>query len=316
MTRPKRHHYLSKSYLEGFTNDENLLWVYDRDQNEYRKQSPLNTAVESEYYTVKDDTGAKDSSVEKFLALIDDKGVNAIRKINNGETLTYEEEQYLALFISFLHTRVPAFDESIKETNDQLIRKLSKIIFSNEDYVRRIMEKVKPDMEIDGPPVTPKDLIEFIHSDAYEIGIIPNRGLTIGMMIELSLDFAKIFLQMNWRFVQAHNDSSFVTTDNPFILIPPTKRSPQPFEGVGFATPGAQKVIPLSYKSLLVMGDKGNKRGILSISKMATRLFNLNVTNDCNRFVIGRDEELIRNIVTKTRIDRDPERRGIKIRFD
>src|ERR1043165_1464790 len=70
MAKPKRHHYLPEFYLAGFTLDgarESTFTVFDRDECQFREQTPPNTAVRGYYYAVEDEaTGEKSMHVEEF----------------------------------------------------------------------------------------------------------------------------------------------------------------------------------------------------------------------------------------------------------
>jgi len=51
MSKPKRHHYLPQFYLDKFSRSGSL-YIFDRELNEYREQTPTNTAVKSHYYAL------------------------------------------------------------------------------------------------------------------------------------------------------------------------------------------------------------------------------------------------------------------------
>jgi hypothetical protein len=70
---PKRQHYVPQFYLDNFTvrgGARNTLgfWVYDKSVGEPRWQTPINTAVESYFYTVTRADGGRDHQVETLLA--------------------------------------------------------------------------------------------------------------------------------------------------------------------------------------------------------------------------------------------------------
>ncbi|PYJ97417.1 MAG: hypothetical protein DME23_15650 [Verrucomicrobia bacterium] len=59
---PKRHHFPPEFYLNGFTRD-GLLWLYDRERKQYRRQAPHNTAITGHCYAFENEKGEKDYSV-------------------------------------------------------------------------------------------------------------------------------------------------------------------------------------------------------------------------------------------------------------
>jgi hypothetical protein len=55
MAKPsRRHHYLPQFYLQNYTGQDGLLCLFDRETKTFRKQQPLNTALERDFYTVTD----------------------------------------------------------------------------------------------------------------------------------------------------------------------------------------------------------------------------------------------------------------------
>src|ERR1700677_4277820 len=111
---PKRHHFLPKSYLDGFARD-GFVWLYDRRKNEYRRQQPLNTAVIGNYYVFENKEGEKDYSLESYFSKIEGSAKSTIKKLEAKEEISPEERLYLAHFIALLMVRSPKFDREVNE---------------------------------------------------------------------------------------------------------------------------------------------------------------------------------------------------------
>lgn len=292
MTTPKRHHYLPQFYLEGFCIG-NLLWVYDRDKKEYRQQTPQNTAVQKYYYSFENDNGERDAEVEGLLSLVETYTKPIIDKINNREAIDGTEKETLSIFIGFLYSRVPRFETHYKDNKERILRHMNKVIFADEKRTEQILRKYERDTgkKID---VSAKELSEFaIDDDRYTIEIHRNESLK--MMLNLCTKLPIYFVQMEWLFLFAPRHSSFVTTDDPLVLIPP--RDLPDNAPYGIATRGTQKFVPLSQQVCLAMFDRGDKIKIREGTQEEVRGINLSVTSRCDRFVIGRDEALVKNVV-------------------
>jgi hypothetical protein len=63
----KRNHHLPKFYLQNFTGEDGLLCLFDRETKTFRRQQPLNTALEKDFYTVTG-RGVKADGIEQMLA--------------------------------------------------------------------------------------------------------------------------------------------------------------------------------------------------------------------------------------------------------
>jgi hypothetical protein len=78
---PKRHHYIPKFFLERFCRD-GMLWVYDRESNEFRHQSPVNSAVIGDYYAAVGEEGGKNLDAEKLLSRIETAARPVLEKVD------------------------------------------------------------------------------------------------------------------------------------------------------------------------------------------------------------------------------------------
>src|SRR6185312_9585533 len=78
-----------------------------------------------------------------------------------------------------------------------------------------------------------------------------NRGWSIRMMFEMTMELQIIIDRMSWCFLIAPpDDPGFLTTDNPVALYDPDKL---PWGGIGFASsPGAHFAFPISREICLI----------------------------------------------------------------
>src|ERR1700744_5121428 len=113
MKGPTRQHYLPQMYLRGFADENELVWVFDRQRNSYKHQGIADTAVKRDFYTVRDKEGNKSYVVETTLAnMVEGPTKRIIEKLDR-RNLKWEgeERQTLALFIALLGTRNITFDK-------------------------------------------------------------------------------------------------------------------------------------------------------------------------------------------------------------
>lgn len=292
MTTPKRHHYLPRFYLEGFCRN-NLLWVFDRDSKEFRQQTPGNTALRKYYYSFENDDGEKTADIESLLSLVEGHTKSIIDKVNDEKLINDTEKETLSIFIGFLYSRVPNFEEYFNDQRERIVRHLSKIIFSDQERTEKMLKQYEQETGRE-TNVTAKELSDFAVSDRYDIEVHRNESLK--MMLSLSTKLANYFRQMDWLFLYAPMKSSFVTTDDPFTLVPPSALASKGFYGI--ATRGTQKFVPISQRVCLVMFDRGEAIDKREGTREEIRTINLNITSKCDRFVISRDEALVKNMVT------------------
>lgn len=298
MSNPKRHHYLPQFYLKYFSK-EDLLWIYDREQNVFRQQTAMNTAVKKHYYAIEQEDGEKNLELEKHFSEIEGKAKLIIDKLISKQQISDEEKIILSVFLAYMNFRVPDFEKSVNKLHEHILRKANALMFANEERAQQTIDQYKADTG-DDSEMNAAELVEFQKSGKYEIEI--HRNASLEMMVGITGEIAKYFSLMDWGVYHAKNETSFITTDHPFMIAPPSDYTPN-FYGYGVLTPGTKKVFSLSPQACLVLHDRGDKIVHLPMNKRDVRQINLMLTSRADRFVIARDEAHIRNLVKTTKLE-------------
>lgn len=297
MASPKRHHYLPQFYLEYFT-QSGKLWVYDREEDKYLHQTPKNTAVIGHYYSIPLPSGENDTELEAVLAQVESVAAKVIAKADAREEISVQEKADLSYFIAWLYARVPEFQANYEYASEQMWKLVARQTFATVEDAKRLLSDHPAGK--DYPNLSAEKLHEFIHGDEYTVKT--DRRLSLLHSIEFAQDLWSYFAQMNWIFCHAEAGSAFVTSDTPFCLLPPLKKTGPAWAGVGLLTPGATKFIPLTPRTALIMGDRGEHT--VHQDSEAWRVVDVNhaVTERCMHYLLGPDEAVLRDLVTTTKI--------------
>ena len=304
MSQPKRHHYVPRFYLKNFVNDKGYLWVYDRQEDTYSEQRPEHTAVQKDYYTIKDKHGNKDTEIEKLFSMIESKASAVIKKIVSGVSINQEDKDNLALFISCQMARVPEYEKRIADATEESMKATGRLlVYSVERAEEIIKQSTKNKSNKGSNTLTPQALFDFIQGGQYKISF--SKEWSLGTMLQSAHRLSGYFAKMDWLILYAPNKHFFIISDNPYTLVPP-KDKYLTNSGVGIITPGAQKVIPLSSKVSLVMGDVGGRYLVKNIRSLWVRNMNINSAQNSSRFIYAKDKELLESIVKVSRIKEIP----------
>jgi Protein of unknown function (DUF4238) len=302
MNLSRRHHYLPQMYQRGFADAAGFVWVFDRQENLYNHQHVVNTCVKKDFYTITGPDGAKSDKVEQMLANMVEGPMKRIIDRLDKKNLNWEGEDraILALFVALLKTRNLAFDRDQSEMGEELLRWWAKAKHPSPEAVEEHLRKFEGETGEEMADVSAQDLFEMIRDDQYELKNPRQNG--IKMMLDLSLEIAQYLFRLNWEVFSAPKGMSFVTCDNPFTVVPP------PFfdsslEGYGIMAPGASTVVPLSSKTAITFHGEGDRTRGAVVYKRILRSTNMVVAANSERFVIARDEELLRSIVKKGKLD-------------
>jgi hypothetical protein len=127
------------------------------------------------------------------------------------------------------------------------------------------------------------------------------RQLTMRLMVDGAVHLAETLLTLDWIFVTAPPDLAFITSDAPFAIAPPPGEDDS--RAYGVLTPGAASTIPLSAKTCLVIQGEGGTEYYRRIQNDDARRINENVATNSARFVIGREQAYLEQLVKRMRLD-------------
>ena len=118
-------------------------------------------------------------------------------------------------------------------------------------------------------------------------------------MFDHSRKVAGVLLDCDWTFAWAPKDASFATSDDPVLVLDPDLGAPDDFMGgVGFASPGATKVLALNQDVCLLVGSRGHTISHRLLDRATVRRLNLEQTRHYERWLIARDEALVERLVS------------------
>jgi Protein of unknown function (DUF4238) len=249
---PKRHHFLPKSYLDGFTRD-GFIWLFDRVKKEYRCQQPLNTAVIGNFYVFENIQGEKDYSLEEFFSTIEGRAKSSIGKLEAGGEISPEERLYLANFIALLSVRSPKFDRVVKDLADAAAKQIVKHAVPDVEAAAALVKRYG---EKSGETeVTGESMFDFIHQEKFKIHL--HRNTVISAMLDMAEKVTFELAMMDWVVMHAHPSSAFITTDEPIGFIVPDEFRKTGEPVIGLASQRIVKVVPLSQSVTLMLGQFG-----------------------------------------------------------
>lgn len=288
---PKKHHYVPQFYLKGFSMDKNNLWVLNKKSDDNQNIKKITTkaiAFENNFYTYKSIDKTKET-LEDLFCQMERLASDVIKKISDGHEINQQEKADLSVFISFLWLRTPKSKKRMNDMTTNLHEQISRksIAMTPNENLKEFFKKRGKDLsdkEID-------ELKEFATDEKkskFTLNIPQNYW--IKEMLQLGMDISPAFQICDWEFCVSDKPFAFITSDNPFMLIP--SKPVDPFYGLGLLTDGAKKVIPLNSKICLVMHEpKENPQNkYREVDKDYFRMINNFTYKNAQRFVFSPDE--------------------------
>ncbi|MBI5149263.1 MAG: DUF4238 domain-containing protein [Candidatus Omnitrophica bacterium] len=293
----KRHHYIPVFYLNGFTDKNGCLYVYDKDTKPVFESSPEGIAYENHYFSFMTPHGERDSeTVENAIMLWEGEFARIVKKIHDHEDLTDDDYMVFSFFVASMMIRVPNMRDNIRKATGETIKRMNVFMSSHKENFGRMIKKYESNtgrqigMDVE-------ELRQWMNNpDNYDMTV--DKEYATGMALCLLEDLAKGFLNMKWAFLKATDDYKYVTGDNPLRYIDPT-HNPRSFYGVGLANENIEVSLPLS-KEICAFGSWKYREGHIQANSQHVKHLNKMTVSASVKFVFADTKsEIIDQFVKK-----------------
>lgn len=292
----RKHHYIPVFYLENFTciPEDSVqtpwVWIFERGKKEPYRKAPANAASETRFYDVEGLNGKLSSVVEDLLSQLESLSSEVLRKILVRQSLTQGERYAFAMFVVSMRVRIPYFKESFAQVVKDLARKFMEMSALQpgllEEYLREREARTGEKIEIDVEEWRKSILSE---ESPYEITV--NPGLIMRIMLDAiaNEDLSQVLTDMQWNFLIAPENSYFVTSDLPVVVVDPKNRT----KGAGFkSSASVELTFPLSATMCLLATWSREQDGYVETDQELLREINQRTCSYCTKYVFSSSHTL------------------------
>lgn len=271
-SRKKRQHYVPKFYLEYFTDADGKVWTYDTANGDVRSGTPQNTAVETNFYSIKDESGEYVDALEDWLADVEGKAAPLYPKLLRGEILADQEKADFSVFLSSLYTRSPAMVHANAELLGKMVQHVSDVVLQDRERFERVMDKVDAEAGKTTPPHKRDEAFAFARDKSrYVVEVDRKRGLQGMGATDKVTD---ILFRMNWIVVGCQ-DQHLITSDSPVVRVTPPDGYHPIYGDGGFFNKRVFVTVPLTPSMMLELSWADHPGpGIYPADKQRGRLYN------------------------------------------
>ncbi|MGB9455058.1 MAG: DUF4238 domain-containing protein [Bryobacteraceae bacterium] len=217
---PRRHHYVPRCWLAGFTDtgrSDGTLFVTDLKRRKQRAASPNAVGFIKDFYRLEDAQTTDPVRVEKALSDIEMEIAPILRKMEaDRRGPMVEEMQPLLLFIAIQWSRLPAFRPFILGVFDKMSYAQIGAELKTPETWRKAL--VKAGMDPDAPGADYERMKEFHAAKAYTL-----TAPTDWYMVRAFESVRSILPGLSKRYWSPliSTSGSFAGSDNPVILEGP-----------------------------------------------------------------------------------------------
>jgi hypothetical protein len=140
---PAQQHYLSRFYLEGFAQDRRVA-VYDRTTDVVDTVTPKKAAAIEHFYTFIDESDRQRFELEALFGIIESRAGTALKSAVCRSPLSFEDREYLALFIAMHAIRTPAAHAEARSVREKAEHARLKLVVSSEAAAYKLLKGSKP----------------------------------------------------------------------------------------------------------------------------------------------------------------------------
>jgi hypothetical protein len=290
---PRKHHYVPVFYQKKFTNDNGLLWVYDRQAHTYKELHPLSICFKKDLYSVKPEGKPVDTRIEtSIMAQVDGAAATAIGQLESGGGLDNESFAIFMLFAGLQHQRLPSMDRDLRLMHEQALEETMRIAFINPERAKQMMDTYLEDADRD-PTVTPEVMVEAVQGKRIRAHATETAFLTA--MLENAYMIGNLLGHLNLEVLVSPDGSGFIICDAPFTLVPS-----KILQQVGFLIPGNVKYLPINRKMCFRAGEPGTLRQYRKVDRETVRIINHNIAANSERFIMGPEKRQLEAVVERS----------------
>jgi hypothetical protein len=288
---PKKHHVLSEFYLKGFSQD-GKIWVYDRERDDLSELFPETVGIRKNFYRPENVKVGNEHQPEVLLSKLEDRAAPVIDKVDRGGRITRRDRYDIVNFVALLRSRVPSFERWLSDFHDDLWVRHLKERFPTKESLRCWLREQGDAAADDAVKV--RELFEGIQNGDYMLKT--PKDARIAAMFRLALVMAEPLSGMRWKVLRAPEGASFVTSDDPFVVVPPKGVKPEYPYVVGIAVEGTTKLVPLTRRVCLRVEDAGVGTTYEELSERQVAKVNEVLAANYDRFLFGSDGAIVRRL--------------------
>lgn len=275
----KKQHYIPQSYLASWADPgtpsgyEPYVWLIDKTTFKAKNRAPKNIFFEKDFYTMENDEGERDVTLEKILSKIESKFVQVRDNvIKNHHPINLSDRIHLITFMAAMHSRTPTSGERFQAGWQGILGKM-----------KEIREKMSnSDIESIPYPIVDIGSCEIVSID--EVQEIVDNPITslLGQSILIEV---KNLLKLDLAIICTKTSPGYITSDNPVVWVDPKRhKRPTAYQGVGLAYPTIEISMPITPFHNLFINRQGVS-GYVDLSEFKPNI-ELETINRANRRAI------------------------------
>lgn len=265
MSKPRKHHYLSQSYLKRFSKNgskKSQLIVVDLVERRYFKSKPDGIGCKRDFNRIDSDNLPPDYLENNILSKFEGYVSRSIDEVENTRNFEGKNKNIILRAISAFAIRNPWRRAHWSSVMENIYKRLIGEMIHRDIFIKNGMSKEDS--------IKLKDLHE---KDGYTVNTPREQHISLELK---SLDTVlSCLVDRKWKLFISHDDDFFISSDNPVMLdyFDPDKIPPMHRNSPGFCLLNTFVIFPLT-RNLLLLGSFEGSDGCDILKKEDVAFFN------------------------------------------
>ncbi len=256
-------------------------------------------------YSVMDDEGGRDNTLEGFFATVEGNAAPALETLLSApETLPTSDRATLSFFLALQTHRTPAAAAQVEQQANTLLQTL---VGTESFSDPAAFEKVYA--ELFGSGKSPEEVEAFRQKlirdvRAGHLQMVDPDGAAFATGIGIAPNQARLMFGMSWTLLLSA-DGGFVTSDRGFAMHDPSPVYPWSSQGL-CSSADAETTIPLAENACLLLRQVGQPLALQEAQPVDVEVVNLRTYGWADRYIFGQSQEVVTHVrrAAKRRPDR------------
>lgn len=257
MSKHKKQHYIPKCYLKAWCdqncppNQTPYIWVFEKESRKGRRKAPENIFHETDMYTLRDENGGRDLTIEHGLSQLE--GMFTIirnKKFNYSRDLDSQEHFIICVFIAAMHSRTRSQLDHMSEQwrgplkiADDLAEKMKTATVEEKRSMARISSFGSS-----------SNRGSFTHEQVR--AMVENPAGTV--LLPMIRAVAPLLAKLDFSILYTDTKPGFITSDSPCIWFDPDAyKRPPLYRGPALMYETIEITLPISPTQCILLNRQG-----------------------------------------------------------
>lgn len=233
--------------LKHFVDPKGMVWTFDKSSQKFWSCIPEETGTEAHYYSIEREDGSMDTTIETFLADVENAAAPIYERLAAGEMPTGSDRDVFAEFLALMYVRSPRSRQLAADITTWLLETHMAATATHPQAFATMLKRFAADgIDVSDPDKIKRSLLDLSHSNL----VLPKSYVL--RILEHAPRIANLFGNMKWCLARAEGHF-FVTSDSPICQAVDPRTVHRIYGDHGLLNKSVEVTFPVTPKRVLML---------------------------------------------------------------